>query len=1021
MNSNKTVNAGFELIPIPKCTLSISMTGQGNVSPSAGQNIYDSNSTVSVTASQVIGWHFSHWDGDYPAGLRDSLSLPSVPMDKSKSLTAVFERVRYTLTTATTGLGKGTITPASGTMHDSAAVVKLKATPNSGSTFSEWSGDVTGTKDTVSVIMNGNKSVSAKFDTLYALAVTKTGNGTVTLNPAGGAYIAGKVVLINAIADEGWVFDKWTGYASGTANPLMVTIPSNSVTINAGFVRRTYTVSKFTSGGQGSVTLSPSGPTYAYETEVTVTASPAAGYAFSNWSGDLSGSSATRTFSVTGNMQITANFYPIMYSLNVSIFGEGSVSPDGGVYNEDETVVINASAATGWQFARWSGDVPDNMTTSNPLELVMNKERSITAVFVSTAAEMKINCAGPAAQGFIADNYFSGGSTSSYGMVDIEGTTLDTVLNVERYAEGFGELGYNIPVVDGSYSVSLLFSENWFTKPDQRQFDVFIEGMKKNTGTVDIFADAGFRHAYELLYCGVSVSNLLNIRLVSQVDNAMINGIIVKRESTPVTAYTLTTQPQPSTGGTIRAFVNGAVRKGQFAQGTQVMLVAVPAEGYRFTSFGGGASGSNDTVTVTMNSDLSVTAAFEELPPIEYMLTVTTDGQGTVTASPQASAYTVGTPVVLTAMPKAGWYFDHWSGGAAGTSMAATVVMLSNTTVTAHFSQVPAGQFVLATIIDGKGSVTASPSGPTYNPGTRVSLSATPAYGWLFHHWGRGVSGASPEQTVVMQSDSVVAAYFVPITYALAIEHSDGGTITPSGEVSAIHGDTISIIAVPDTGYYFVRWDIVEGTVFMSDSLHQHSEIVLTEGNVVLYAEFALKHYMLTLLAGEGGTVSPSGDTALEHGASINVSASPVSGYTFSRWIVESGQASISDTASAQTVIVLVSGNATVKALFNNSDKVSPRFASNIPVSYGISFIMCGAIPTLEYAVPLSTEGVTQKVMITMFDLRGRTVAVLVDADLKPGYYNVKLSRPCVTAPGFYVCRMIADRYRGSVNIPLVR
>ena len=72
----------------------------------------------------------------------------------------------------------------------------------------------------------------------------------------------------------------------------------------------------------GSVSLFPPGATYAPSTQVTLTASPASGYAFDNWSGDASGTEPTITVTMDSNKNIVANFVgnvsnpPIQVSLD---------------------------------------------------------------------------------------------------------------------------------------------------------------------------------------------------------------------------------------------------------------------------------------------------------------------------------------------------------------------------------------------------------------------------------------------------------------------------------------------------------------------------------------------------------------------------------------------------------------------------------------------------------------------------------------------------------------------------------
>lgn len=58
--------------------------------------------------------------------------------------------------------------------------------------------------------------------------------------------------------------------------------------------------------GQGTITSSPAGPDHPAGTVVTVTATPASGYAFSQWSGDCTGTTCSVT--MNGNKSVSASF-----------------------------------------------------------------------------------------------------------------------------------------------------------------------------------------------------------------------------------------------------------------------------------------------------------------------------------------------------------------------------------------------------------------------------------------------------------------------------------------------------------------------------------------------------------------------------------------------------------------------------------------------------------------------------------------------------------------------------------------
>jgi len=71
--------------------------------------------------------------------------------------------------------------------------------------------------------------------------------------------------------------------------------------------------------------------------------------------------------------------------------------------------------------------------------------------------------------------------------------------------------------------------------------------------------------------------------------------------------YTLSVSINPSQAGSV------SPSGGEYESGVQVTLTANPASGYTFDYWYGAASGSSNTVTITMNSDKTITAYFEPL------------------------------------------------------------------------------------------------------------------------------------------------------------------------------------------------------------------------------------------------------------------------------------------------------------------------------------------------------------------------------------------------------------------------
>jgi uncharacterized repeat protein (TIGR02543 family) len=78
--------------------------------------------------------------------------------------------------------------------------------------------------------------------------------------------------------------------------------------------------------------------------------------------------------------------------------------------------------------------------------------------------------------------------------------------------------------------------------------------------------------------------------------------------------YTLSVSVGPSGAGFV--YPSG----GEYKSGAQVTLTASPASGYIFDYWSGSASGTTSTITITMDSDASLTAHFKTIPTVPEVL-----------------------------------------------------------------------------------------------------------------------------------------------------------------------------------------------------------------------------------------------------------------------------------------------------------------------------------------------------------------------------------------------------------------
>lgn len=207
----------------------------------------------------------------------------------------------------------GTITPdPPGGNYDSATVVTLTAIADTGYRFNGWSGDLTGSTNPYSIVMDTDKSVTALFEEIptYTLT-TNINNGSILLDPPGGIYEGGTVVTLTVVPDEGFDFIGWSGDLSWAYNPTTLYMDEDKTVTAVTYGNSQFSLS--VNAENGTVTFDPEGGTYAQGTSVTLTAAPDEGYVFTHWQGDLSGTANPETITVNGDMEVTAIFTEITH------------------------------------------------------------------------------------------------------------------------------------------------------------------------------------------------------------------------------------------------------------------------------------------------------------------------------------------------------------------------------------------------------------------------------------------------------------------------------------------------------------------------------------------------------------------------------------------------------------------------------------------------------------------------------------------------------------------------------------
>jgi len=190
-------------------------------------------------------------------------------------------------------------------------------------------------------------------------------------------------------------------------------------------------------------------------------------------------------------------------------------------------------------------------------------------------------------------------------------------------------------------------------------------------------------------------------------------------------------------------------------------------------------------------------------------LTVSAGAGGTTEPPPGTYTYPAGTTVEVTAIPDAGYRFDHWilDGSSAGSVNPISFAMDRDLNLEAVFAET---HTLIITVTEG-GTTDPSPGTYTYETPTNVVVEAIPSAGYLFDHWefdGEDIGSENPI-TVYVGSSHALKAFFSPITYQLTITTSSGGTTDPvPGTYSYAVDSSVEVTAIPDTDYVFDHWEL---------------------------------------------------------------------------------------------------------------------------------------------------------------------------------------------------------------------
>ena len=219
---------------------------------------------------------------------------------------------------------------------------------------------------------------------VYTIGVSAnpSNGGSVT---GGGTYEQGQSCTVTATAATGFNFQKWTENGSQVSTNASYTFTvSGNRNLVAVFQTGNYAISATANPTNGG-TITGTG-SYNYGQSCTLTATPATGYTFVNWTknGTQVSTDASYTFTVTAAAAYVAHFQAINYTISVSASpNNGGTVSGGGTYSYGQSCTVHAYANSGYTFTKWTVNGAQ-FSTNADYTFTVTSNRNLVANFTYT-------------------------------------------------------------------------------------------------------------------------------------------------------------------------------------------------------------------------------------------------------------------------------------------------------------------------------------------------------------------------------------------------------------------------------------------------------------------------------------------------------------------------------------------------------------------------------------------------------------------------------------------------------------
>ena len=190
----------------------------------------------------------------------------------------------------------------------------------------------------------------------------------------------------------------------------------------------------------------------------------------------------------------------------------------------------------------------------------------------------------------------------------------------------------------------------------------------------------------------------------------------------------------------------------------------------------------------------------------------------------------------------------------------------------------------------------------TYEAGKTVTIKAdAPEEGRYFRKWNVIKGSITLEDntkettTFTMPKEDVeLEAVYEITSYTVKASAGEGGTITPSGDVLVAHGNSAIFTITPEKGYHVKEVLADNKAVTLTDNQYTFTD-VKEPHTISASFEKDITTITISASAGEGGTISPSGEVTAEIGSSVEFTVTPDDGYHVKEVLADDAVVSLTD------------------------------------------------------------------------------------------------------------------------------